>query len=109
MEGTSYVAQAVFHSHRVRETPISSDVDILASGVPETCMIPAAKAIFELCLYSACKNEPLLSWVTDASLDLASDLYTTQPLTEAERQEKGNPRYAPCSQYRKEFDMGSDT
>ncbi|KGO67684.1 hypothetical protein PITC_064470 [Penicillium italicum] len=51
--------RAVFHSHRVRNPLISSDVDVLALGVPGASMTQL-QAIFGLCLYSDCnKTKPL--------------------------------------------------
>ncbi|CAI7636164.1 unnamed protein product [Penicillium glandicola] len=45
--------RAVLRSHRVRETVMPSDVDVLALGVPGICMTQV-QAIFGLCLYSDC-------------------------------------------------------
>ncbi|KAJ5680342.1 hypothetical protein N7536_011481 [Penicillium majusculum] len=50
--------RAVFHSHRVREPLISTEVDVLALEVPGACMTQL-QAIFGLCLYSDCnKTKP---------------------------------------------------
>lgn len=47
--------RAVFHSHRVRKTLISTDVDVLALEVPGAYMTQL-QAIFGLCLYSDCNK-----------------------------------------------------
>lgn len=50
--------RAVFHSHRVREPLVSTEVDVLALEVPGACMTQL-QAIFGLCLYSDCnKTKP---------------------------------------------------